>query len=244
MATQGDGTDARCLLEHSASDPPRSLTRQAARLCGSLGRLLCGMHALNSRARPTPSPHPHRRRMQALAEHQSKVLARLVQLRQLEALLQHLSATGSSASQLPDLARPLAAATLQPGGAADDVMRKLRCLELRALHVLHAAPSIQARLIFSGRCWVGGIARRLSRPLSCWPLVGSTWCRSIPTPQAQQSPLAHARKHAGPAERAAAGGPPGGGPASQAQGRTGARQAARVRCGGRRGCGRGAAAAM
>jgi hypothetical protein len=59
----------------------------------------------------------HDARLQSLAEHQSKVLARLVQLRQLEALLQHLAATGTAAAQLPDLCRPLAGA-LVPGGVA------------------------------------------------------------------------------------------------------------------------------
>ncbi|KIZ01502.1 hypothetical protein MNEG_6459 [Monoraphidium neglectum] len=108
-------------------------------------------------------------RMQSLAEHQTKVLARLVQLRQLEELLQHLAATGTASEQLPDLAHPLSAAALRGAGAAggagtsaggskdgqgkglagpkpDDVMRKLRCLELPSLQALHAAPSIQAQL--------------------------------------------------------------------------------------------------
>jgi hypothetical protein len=48
------------------------------------------------------------------------VLARLIQLRQLEALLQSLAATGTSAAQLPDLARPLLGAVVPgaSGGAA------------------------------------------------------------------------------------------------------------------------------
>jgi hypothetical protein len=56
--------------------------------------------------------------MQSLAEHQTKVLARLVQLRQLEELLQHLAATGTASEQLPDLAHPLSAAALRGAGAA------------------------------------------------------------------------------------------------------------------------------
>lgn len=64
-------------------------------------------------APPPPGPS----RLQQLAELQAKVLARLMQLHQLELLLQQLAATGSAASQLPDLARPLAAAVL-PGAAA------------------------------------------------------------------------------------------------------------------------------
>ncbi|KAI8476445.1 MAG: Fanconi anaemia protein FancD2 nuclease-domain-containing protein [Monoraphidium minutum] len=54
--------------------------------------------------------------LQQLAELQSKVLARLVQLSQLEALLVQLSATGGCAALLPDLARPLAGAALRGGG--------------------------------------------------------------------------------------------------------------------------------
>lgn len=66
-------------------------------------------------AAPFSRPPPHHR-LQALAEHQSKVLARLTQLRQLEALLAHLLPTSSAATTLPDLARPLAGAALRGAG--------------------------------------------------------------------------------------------------------------------------------
>jgi len=46
------------------------------------------------------------------------VLARLIQLRQLEALLQHLAATGTSAAQLPDLCRPLSGLLVSGAPAA------------------------------------------------------------------------------------------------------------------------------
>ncbi|GBF89136.1 hypothetical protein Rsub_01853 [Raphidocelis subcapitata] len=111
-------------------------------------------------------------RLQAISDYQSKVLSRLMQLPQLEALLRHLAATGSAAAQLPDLARPLSNAIV-PGAAAaaaaaasasaaaagaagnegtataaaqkvEEMIRKLRHLELPALQALNAAPSMQA----------------------------------------------------------------------------------------------------
>lgn len=109
-------------------------------------------------------------RLLALADHQVKVLARLAQLRQLEALLARLAGAAGArlTAQLPDLARPLAGATLHglsaaagggAGGAAAasaapapepapdaEAARKLRALEAPALLALHAEPPPRGRL--------------------------------------------------------------------------------------------------